>query len=294
MQKNMFRKGLVLAVIVLCFGASIISSTGKLDESNKATIGRDILYVGGSGPGNYSSIQAAIDDANSGDTVFVYCGTYEEQISANKSIALEGENNTNTVVVGGFNVSEYNTTIKYFNITGGYEWDLDGDGMNGTNRAGIFASSSNNKFFNNYFWNITGGKGETYGFYAGNGGIGTGIYLQSSNSSNITLNSFSNIHGGLGGGDGDIAYGGTGGVGAGICLEFSNNNNITFNTISNIYGGNGSWANGVAGRGGVGAGIYLWSSCSNSITLTTISSIYGGVGGVAASCSRQLSLFLQQ
>ncbi|MEF8847999.1 MAG: hypothetical protein V5A68_02570 [Candidatus Thermoplasmatota archaeon] len=30
-----------------------------------------ILYVGGRGPGNYSTIQNAIDNANTGDTVFV-------------------------------------------------------------------------------------------------------------------------------------------------------------------------------------------------------------------------------
>ncbi|HID25219.1 MAG TPA: hypothetical protein EYP23_01965 [Thermoplasmata archaeon] len=36
------------------------------------TDGNGILYVGGSGLGNYISIQQAIDDASDSDTVFVY------------------------------------------------------------------------------------------------------------------------------------------------------------------------------------------------------------------------------
>ena len=43
------------------------------------------LYVGGSGPDNYTKIQDALDDANPGDTVFVYNGKYLENIKINKN-----------------------------------------------------------------------------------------------------------------------------------------------------------------------------------------------------------------
>ena len=49
----------------------------------------------------YAAIQAAIDDADSGDTIFVYAGTYYENIVVNKTINLIGENK-NTTIIDGF------------------------------------------------------------------------------------------------------------------------------------------------------------------------------------------------
>ena len=40
----------------------------------------NILYVGGNGPNNYTKIQDAINNANNGDTVYVYNATYWENI----------------------------------------------------------------------------------------------------------------------------------------------------------------------------------------------------------------------
>jgi hypothetical protein len=139
------------------------------------------------------SIQAAINAANPCDTIHVYNGTYLEQINVTKFIVLEGQNNIGTIVIGGFNVSKNHTTIKNFNITGGYEWSLDGDGVNDSFRAGIYSSSSYNIFVNNNIWNITGKNGAPgeMNIQAGDGGIGAGIYLYSSNGNNISFNSIS-------------------------------------------------------------------------------------------------------
>ena len=49
-------------------------------------------------PDDYSTIQAAINAANSGDTVFVKAGTYNEQVFINKSISLIGENRGTTII----------------------------------------------------------------------------------------------------------------------------------------------------------------------------------------------------
>ena len=63
----------------------------------------NILYVGGSGPGNYSTIQSAIDNASDEDTIFIYNGIYYENILINKKISLIGENNYSTIIDGGQN-----------------------------------------------------------------------------------------------------------------------------------------------------------------------------------------------
>jgi len=60
------RKIITLGIVLLFLGMTISSSTGLYLEkqSTVATFDGNTLYVGGSGPGNYSSIQDAIDDAS--------------------------------------------------------------------------------------------------------------------------------------------------------------------------------------------------------------------------------------
>ena len=121
MQKNLFRKGIIIGIILLFVGASVVPSTGM---EEKSTIGRAIFYVGGSGPGNYTTIQAAINDANSGDTVFVYNGTYHENVVITKNnIILKGEDKNNTIIDasgGGIGLAIntcLNVLVKRFSIT---------------------------------------------------------------------------------------------------------------------------------------------------------------------------------
>jgi len=82
---------------------------------------RNILYVGGSGPGNYTTIQDAIDDAVSGDTVFVYddSSPYIEQLLINKRINLVGENKNTTVIYGNTGMAvSIRSGGSYTNISG--------------------------------------------------------------------------------------------------------------------------------------------------------------------------------
>ena len=73
-------------------------------------------------PNDYSTIQAAIDAASAGDTVFVNAGTYQENVVVNKSIFLIG-GNVNTTIIDGFAaggtvvfVTANNVTVSGFTI----------------------------------------------------------------------------------------------------------------------------------------------------------------------------------
>ncbi len=77
------------------------------------------LYVGGKGPGNYTSIQKAIESATPGSTVMVYKGVYHENIIIDKPINLVSEeeaiidgNNTGNVI----HITSGNVSISGFTI----------------------------------------------------------------------------------------------------------------------------------------------------------------------------------
>ncbi len=81
---------------------SISSSPGfNVDKkSNPTSSNGKTLYVGGSGPNNYTKIQDAINDSSDGDTVFVYddSSPYYENLVIEKSIHLIGEAKETTVI----------------------------------------------------------------------------------------------------------------------------------------------------------------------------------------------------
>lgn len=51
-------------------------------------------------PDDYGTIQNAVDNATSGDTVFVRSGTYNESVSISKSLSLIGEDKAKTMILG--------------------------------------------------------------------------------------------------------------------------------------------------------------------------------------------------
>lgn len=52
-------------------------------------------------PDNYPTIQAAINAASAGDTVYVRAATYVENLVVNKTLSLVGEGTKNTIIDGG-------------------------------------------------------------------------------------------------------------------------------------------------------------------------------------------------
>ena len=97
------KKILMIFIVLLLLGTAICNGRCSVD-SGYFSSARDNLYVGGDGPGNYSKIQDAIDNASNGDTIFVYDNSspYYENIIVDKSIQLKGENTDTTIVAGSF------------------------------------------------------------------------------------------------------------------------------------------------------------------------------------------------
>ena len=86
------KKASVIVTLVVLMATSFAALTILPANVKAAT-----LYVGGGGPGNYTTIQIALDAASAGDTVFVYNGTYYENLVIKKNIALIGENKNTTI-----------------------------------------------------------------------------------------------------------------------------------------------------------------------------------------------------
>ncbi|MBN1280364.1 MAG: hypothetical protein JXA00_01810 [Candidatus Thermoplasmatota archaeon] len=121
----LLRKGLSIFIILLFFSTSIFPSCAqKMEKQSSAPTRGNWLYVGGSGPGNYTKIQDAIDNANDGDIIFVYQGIYNGSITISKSITLLGEARDQTIIngVGSWKICSIyanDVTIKYFTIKNG-------------------------------------------------------------------------------------------------------------------------------------------------------------------------------
>ncbi len=75
-------------------------------------------YVNETGIGAYDKIQDAINAANDGDTVFVYNGTYYENVVVNKAINLTGENRDTTIIDGGENGDVIQISADWVGVTG--------------------------------------------------------------------------------------------------------------------------------------------------------------------------------
>ena len=96
----MKRKWLAIGIILLFVGTCIIPAMAQETKKFQSASRGNWLYVGGSGPGNYTRIQNAIDHANDGDTVFVYNKTYYENLIVDVSICLIGEARNLTIIDG--------------------------------------------------------------------------------------------------------------------------------------------------------------------------------------------------
>ncbi len=294
-------------------------------ENDNLEVEAATYYVGGTGGGNYSKIQDAIDNASSGDTVYVYSGTYNGTIVINKSISLIGENVTNTIINGSGIINgtgnmsingSGNGSVIYVNASGvkisGFtvrnsgsgSWDA-GIGLYNVQNCSI---NNNNVTFNGhlgiFLHQASNNNIENNNIYSN---IGSGIYLYLSISNNITNNELNDnirlrysrnntIESNNISGTSRIDYQ------DGINIyDFSDNNSINNNNIIDWRGdgvriystkNNNISNNNINnnGRGGkVKNGISIYSSYNNTFTGNTISN--NGNSGIFSRTSNNLITF---
>jgi parallel beta-helix repeat protein len=304
MKTDFVKKGLVIGMILLFIGSNVVSGLNIQLKNTTITMisGRgNTLYVGGTGEGNYSKIQDAIDNATDDDTVFVYddLSPYYEHVVVDKSINLVGEDKDATVIDGNYIGTVVSITTHEVNISG---FTIQNSAY-GCDYGGITIHSNHTIIKDNtirsnseYGFDISCGSSYNNTIIDNNiSSSDTGIILGYSSSNNITGNNVSNNNYGIILSDSTsnniiinnkINSNFCGGIAlSGYYRPCTNNiikgNNISSNNFDGFYGGihieyssnNIITSNNIISN--YDNGIYLYQSGSNTITDNNIISNEG-------------------
>ncbi len=136
----------IVSVFLVILLLSVLTPFMQLKITANAN--SNVIYV----PGDFLTIQMAINNASLGDTIVVN-GTFHEDIVINKSISLFGVNDYSAVILGSQSQSVVSITansvhVKNFTIT---------KGITGPDDIGIRLASSNSTVENNKVTNINSG-----------------------------------------------------------------------------------------------------------------------------------------
>ena len=173
-----------LIIIGYNFSIGSIQIYYKIDIDNR-NFQDNNLYVGGSGPNNYTIIQDAINDSKPDYTIFVYNGTYFENLIIKNNVNLRGENKNITFIDG----IEKDDVIKITDTATGVTITGFTIKNSGTNHAGIHLESAYNIIKDNKFTNNNIGLK----FHISNGNkIHTNTYTNNNIAININTSSHAN------------------------------------------------------------------------------------------------------
>jgi parallel beta-helix repeat protein len=145
----MYRKPIASGIVLLFIVSGLIPMVSSSIPSFNKTI-----YVDDDGGADYTKIQDAINNASDGDTVYIYSGTYFENVVVDKPITLQGEDRNTTIVDGGgvndtILINADWVTVSNLGVTNSGE-NLFMDG--GIHTSNDYSIIMNNSVFNNK-WN---------------------------------------------------------------------------------------------------------------------------------------------
>ncbi len=210
------KKWLAIGIILLFVGTFLIPAIAQDTKKSLPTSRGNWLYVGGSGPGNYTRIQDAIDNAGNGDTVFIYddSAPYYEEVWIRKSISLIGENKNTTSIIwrgGGYALTIYQT--EYVAVSGlKFNNSSNGVQVYESNNSIVYNNLIEDNFFNLYMAHSNNITIKNNVIHHGSGeGI---LFFPSCNNNQIIDNVFSENC------EGSIHF-----------LDYCNNNTIFNNTL---------------------------------------------------------------
>lgn len=217
--------------------------------SENIVIEDNIIYVGGSGEGNYTSIQEAINNAQNNWIIYIYPTIYNENIVLDKSISIIGLiiDDKRPLIIGEedkptINITSNNCTIQNLSIAN----------RNENNTIDLIIYSNNNRIEDDIFLNS---ETNLKLINSSNNIIVNNEFNQSLNGIILSTSNYNLIENNI-----LILSEEERIQGQGISLSSSNYNYLRNNTITSmeIYSNREF-------------GIYLWISCDNTISNNTIS-----------------------
>jgi PGF-pre-PGF domain-containing protein len=223
--------------------------------------------IGGVLNASGTPIQAAVDNATAGEMIYVWNGSYTENVNVDKQLTLRGEGtdvvNVMNSTAGGhvFEVTADYVNISGFTVTGATDTNKAGFNLSDRQHCNIYDNNASGNYYGIYMSSSSNNTLTNNTAYSNH----RGIYLRSSSNNTLTSNMLMN----------NTAYNDS----RGIFLEYSNNNTLTNNTansntqfgISLRYSDNNTLTNNTA-NSNTWYGIYMLSSSNNTLTNNTANS----------------------
>ncbi len=188
MYNNPFRIKLfslfLLLIIINIVTVSADSIQSQIKQPTSPLFYEDMIYVDddyntstpGWGIDRFNSIQDALDKASNGDTIFVFNGTYYENVAVDKDVDLVGEDKFSTIIDGSNTGRVVSITKNGVYLTG---FTIKNCG-NYVEDSGIYISSYTNTIENNIIIENQ-----------------NGLYFKDSNSNQVLDNSITNCNYGI-------------------------------------------------------------------------------------------------